>query len=174
MPSLALPYQGPDDIRIFHLSDQQLPPPVVRGEAANPSPPPLQTEPPQSEARCAFDAVRQEAEKYGQEMLPKFRDVKAGPKRDRLQREWNVANLRFGTTALKVARDFPTDPAALETLEYVLRATSDSEDEEMVKLREEALALILRDHKRSPELSKSNVINWMSHPPTVSGEKAVA
>lgn len=178
VPSFTLPYQGSDDIRVFRRSAKQLPPPVIRGEAAKPSPPPSpppsQPEPPKSEARRALDTVRHEAEKYDREMLPKFKDVKPGSERDALLREWTMAHLRFGVKFLKVARDFPTDPAALEALEFVLRSTSDSEGGEMGKLCDDALALILRDHQRSPELSKANLVYWMSHQFADSAEKAVA
>ncbi len=168
------PNSGPYDIRIFRCSDKALPP-VVRGKAAKPSqpaPPPTRPEPPKSEARRAFDAVRQEAEKFAQETSPKFRDAKPGSERDLLQCQWNEANLRFGARFLKVARDYPDDPAALEALEHVLRTTGNSADGEMSKLRNEALGLILRDHRRSPELS--NLIFRMSYQYAESAEKALA
>ncbi|HEY7423888.1 MAG TPA: sigma-70 family RNA polymerase sigma factor, partial [Gemmataceae bacterium] len=159
VPSLTLPYQGPDDIRVFRRSDRPLPPPVIRGEATKPrTPSPPLPEPPKSEAHRALDVVRQEAQKYDQEVRP--------------ERERIEAYLRFGAKALKVARDFPTDPAALEALEFVLRITGGGAEGETSKLREEALAVVLRDHRRSPDLTP--LLHTMSHQYTDSAEKALA
>lgn len=172
VPGLLHPNQGPRDIRVFHLSERKLPPPVILGEAAKPSPPPPPPpEAPKSEARLAFDAVRQEAQHYDQDLAPKLRDTKDAAERERLERERSTAYERFAATALNVARDFPKDPAALEALEFVLRSTAATEGE-AGKLRDEALALILRDHRLSPELS--NLVYWMSHLYADSAEKTLA
>ncbi len=164
----------PVDVRVFCRSDKPSPAPVIRGKAAKPSAtPPSLPEPPTSEARQTFQAIRQEAEKFDRELMPQFGDItKPGPQRDRLEREWTTAHLRFGARFLKVARDFPSDPAALEALEHALRSTGGYAGGEMGKLRDEAVGLILRDHQRSPLLS--SLIFYMSRPSTDSAEKALA
>lgn len=166
------PNEDPGDIRIYYLSDRTLPPPVVCGEAGKPtSPPQPPPEPPKSEAARALDAVRQQAQKFDEEALPKFKDAKPGPQRGRLEREWAEAHLRFGRQFLKVARDFPTDPASLEALDYALRSVGGHATGEMSNLREEVLAVILREHQNSPELS--NLLFRMSSLYADSAEKAL-
>ncbi len=173
-PKLLMP-PAVGDIRVFHRSDTPLPPPVVRGEsvkAPSPPPPPSPLPPPESEAARAFKAVRQDAQKYEQEILPKFKDSRPGPERSRLERERIAAYLRFGAEALKVARNFPNDPAALEALEFVLRSVGGVEGQESDTLCDEALTRILRDHARSAELS--NLVFWMSHTHHDSAERTLA
>ncbi len=168
-------FQSSGTIRVFHLSDKPLRPPVVRGTEAKPTPPPpsppSQPEPPKSEAVRALEAVRQDTEKYEQQALPKLREIEAGPKRKRLEQEWSEAHLRFGTAALKVVRDFPADPAALEALEFVLHSTNWDPAGELSKLRDEAIATILCDHRRSPNLTF--LLYTMSRQYTDSADKAL-
>jgi RNA polymerase sigma factor (sigma-70 family) len=174
LPQFLTPQPNAGDIRIFHRSMQTPAPPVVREDAVKPyEPPPSPSPPPvQSAARRAIEAVRKEAQQYDQQIQAKLQAARTDAERDRLGRERTEAYLRFAARALAAARDFTTDAAALEALEFVLRTTGGGDEGQTGKLRDEALRLVLRDHRGAPGLTP--LLHAMSYQYADSADKALA
>ncbi len=165
----------PAELRVFRLSDRPLPSPVVRGENTPTTPPPAPAPSPQtprSAAQQAVDTIRRQAQELDEQILRKLQKAPAGPQCDKLSAQREAAYERSCDAALRVARDDPRDPAAREALDFVLRYTAGGFGGARVRLREEALALLTRDHLRCPDLT---ALLWqLYHQYTESAEKVLA
>jgi peroxiredoxin len=129
----SLPDSGPSDLLVFRLSDLPLPPPLLRGEAAKPfaAVKPPRREPQRSKAAQALADLQKEN-----------------------------SSTEAAARAIEIARNHPTDPAALEALAYALRWTSSSFGAVPNRDRDAALALIRKEYLRSPELSR--LLDWLA------------
>jgi thiol-disulfide isomerase/thioredoxin len=71
------------------------------------------------------------------------------------------AQAKLAARALRVARDQPRDPAAVEALEFALRRTAGDSGGDAAKVRDEAFALVRKEFLRSPDLSR--VLYFIGH-----------
>jgi WD40 repeat protein len=153
---------GPADLVVYQLSDQPLPPPVVRGQPAKeaPAPAPPQAAPPRAEepqrtrAAQALADLRKESEADTQAVLPKIQAAKTDAERRPLLDQFTETQARFAARAAAIAHDHPADAAAVEALELALRTTSGGYGGVTGKVRDEALDLIRKEFLRSPDLSR--------------------
>jgi peroxiredoxin len=129
--AVGKPVDGPADVLVFRLSDRELPPPVLRGEPAKAPEPP---EPPEEPKRTKVGQALADLEKESEADAP--------------------AQTKLAARAVRVVRDHPRDPAALEALEFALRRTAGDFGDDAAKVRDEAFALIRKEFVNSPDLSR--------------------
>jgi thiol-disulfide isomerase/thioredoxin len=150
-------HPGAADLVVYRLSDRRLPPPVVRGRPAqdSPVPPPAPPqEPRRTQAAQALADLQKESEAAAQGLSPKIQAAKTDAERKPLLDEYAEADTRFAARAVRIARDYPSDPAAVEALEFALHHTSGGSGGPYGKVRDEALALVRKGFLRSPGLTR--------------------
>src|SRR5262249_14973187 len=89
--------------------------------------------------------------------------------REALQRQFLDAQTKLAGRAVQIARESPSDPAALEALVFALHRTGGGYGGEGGKVRDEAFALIRKTFLKSPGLS--NLLYFIAYQHTDSAEE---
>jgi RNA polymerase sigma factor (sigma-70 family) len=155
---------GPSDLLVFRLSDRPLPPPVLRGEPARPTPSAQVEEPRRTKAGQALEDLRKESAAEDARWTAKVQGARTPALREEAERLWTEALARSAARALAIARANWDDTAAVEALEFALRRTSGGFSGPYVKVRDEALALVRKEFLRLPAVSQ--VLFWLGHQQT--------
>jgi RNA polymerase sigma factor (sigma-70 family) len=166
------PLIGQTELVVFRLTDGPAPPPVQRGTAApagsfpltnpgissagvspgpapnvvpKPAPDNLPRGPAPTEAAKALDALVKESMGATGEYHKTVLTALTEPKRESLRQQYGERQAAFAARALQIARENPTDPAAMRALAFVLGPGIGLPGPALGRVREEALAQIRKD-----------------------------